>query len=145
MHEVRFAVKVDHLQMGEIEKRCFRHPWSVKAFDEFAENGGVILVAGAPGTVLGHILVSFAADEGAIAKLGVDPSVWRQGVASALFRQLEKEAAKRGVTKLFLEVRVSNAGAIALYEKTGFKAVGRRRGFYQDPLEDAIVYRKDLV
>lgn len=145
MREIRIAGKADYPRMALIETRCFRHPWSEKAIAEYAESGGMILVACENGAVQGHILTTFVLDEGDIGRVATDPDFRRQGVASELFTALEEEAAKRGVKKLFLEVRVSNAGAVALYEKEGFTAVGRRKGFYRDPLEDALLYRKDLV
>lgn len=145
MNEIRQADAADYPRMAAIEQRCFRNPWSATAFAEFAEHGGVILIHGEQGVVRGYILTSFVLDEGNIAKVAVDPDAQRRGVATQLFAELEKEAAKRQVTKLFLEVRVTNAGAIALYEKTGFVPIGIRKEFYRNPTEDAQMYRKDLI
>ena len=80
-----------------------------------------------------------AADEGAIANVAVSPQCRRQGCADALLTRLLQVAWQRGLARVTLEVRVSNAAAIALYEKHGFAAVGVRPRFYRTPTEDAAI------
>ena len=69
----------------------------------------------------------------------VDMEYRRRHIAEALVAEMQKEAAKRGTRSIFLEVRCSNTGAIALYQKMGFSICGTRRGFYEKPKEDAYV------
>jgi ribosomal-protein-alanine N-acetyltransferase len=86
-----------------------------------------------------------AGDEGEIADLAVAPSARRRGVGGALLDRVVRDAAASGVGALYLEVRESNAGAIALYRSRGFGAVGRRRGYYRHPSEDALVLRREIA
>lgn len=145
MPEVRFARQEDFPVLAALEKRCFSDPWSRDAFARFAEADGVILVAEEGGETAGYITLLSAADEGEIANLATAPSARRRGVAGCLLRAGEEEMKKRGVRTLYLEVRVSNEGAVALYEKNGFAPAGRRKGFYRFPTEDALIYRKELL
>jgi [ribosomal protein S18]-alanine N-acetyltransferase len=77
--------------------------------------------------------------------LAIDPQFQRQGLGLALLHSLLGSARQRGLEWATLEVRVSNAGAIALYERFGFEAVGERKRYYQDPEENALIlWRKGL-
>ena len=75
--------------------------------------------------------------------IAVHPDFRRQGVARALILALTEELKKRGSHCLTLEVRASNAPAIALYEKLGFSQAGLRKNYYRDPKEDALILRKE--
>jgi len=88
---------------------------------------------------VGYIGAYFAADEAEITNVAVDMEYRRRHIAEALVAEMQKEAAKRGTRSIFLEVRCSNTGAIALYQKMGFSICGTRRGFYEKPKEDAYV------
>ena len=145
MNRITYACPEDFPRLAELEKLCFSQPWSEEAFLSFAANGGVLTVSRENGSVSGYLGAVFAADEGEIANVAVAPEARRRGIASRLLDDLEEKARPRGVKTLYLDVRVSNAGAIALYEKKGFYRVGLRKGFYRSPGEDAFVYRKDLV
>ena len=85
------------------------------------------------------------APEGELLRIGVHPAHRRRGVGGALMRCFLNEAAKRGCTEIFLEVRADNEGAIALYHMLGFEQVGIRRRFYRAPIEDALVMIKRLI
>ena len=143
MVEVKHASREDLPRLAGIESLCFSRPWSEEAFFAFSDHGGVILTATEDGAVTGHVTAAFVLDEGEILNLAVLPDKRRHGTGTALIAALEREAASRGAKRLFLEVRASNAGAIALYEKAGFYPVGRRKDFYEAPREDALLYRKD--
>ena len=145
MNEIDFARPRDFIRIAELEKQCFSRPWSEEAIASFRENGGVLRLFREDGAILGYLGAFFAADEGEIANLAVAPEARRRGIASRLLDALEEDARSRNVKALFLDVRASNAGAVALYEKKGFYRVGLRKGFYQDPKEDALLYRKDLA
>lgn len=82
-----------------------------------------------------------AAGAASLDTLTVAPAFRRQGVARALLQAALQSLCAEGAVFCFLEVRESNAPAIALYKSLGFTAVGRRRGFYQNPSEDALVMR----
>jgi ribosomal-protein-alanine N-acetyltransferase len=78
-----------------------------------------------------------AMDEGEITNVAVATSARRNGIGKALIRELTEKAARRGISRIVLEVRVGNRPAIALYERMGFRRIGTRKGFYDFPKEDA--------
>ena len=133
-------------QLLEIEKECFSVPWTKAMLRAQMEpETHVFLTAVTPkGEVLGYIGLMFVLDEGYISNVAVVPGVRRQGVAEALIRALTVRAKEKQLSFLTLEVRESNTPAIALYDKCGFAAVGRRKNYYEKPTEDAILMTKLL-
>jgi len=102
------------------------------------------LVAEAAGErIVGYIVALDAADEGEILNLAVSPATRRTGLGRALVHEMLEALSDRGVRKVYLEVRESNAPARALYAAHGFKEAGRRKQYYRRPVEDAIVLRLD--
>ena len=91
--------------------------------------------------VAGYAIAHHAADEGEILNLGVAPAHQRRGVGRVLVEHLLTLLAERGVDAVFLEVRESNAAARRLYQRLGFREVGRRPGYYRRPVEDAVILR----
>ena len=87
----------------------------------------------------GYIGMYLSLGEGEITNVAVAPEFRRRGIADALLTEIKREAAECGVTSLVLEVRVSNQNAICLYEKHGFVSCGVRKGFYEQPKEDAFL------
>ena len=131
----------DHIPpIAALERACFSHPWSEDALrDELWNDSAVVVVAeGEDGTVLGYAGLQTVLDEGYINNVAVDPRFRRQGVAGQLVEAFLRFGAAR-LAFLTLEVRASNAPAIALYEKYGFAQAGRRRDYYDDPREDALL------
>ena len=96
------------------------------------------------GEVLGYIGSQSVLPEADVMNLAVAPKGRRQGIARALLTELIRLLHKDGVESLFLEVRVSNEPAIALYRSFGFVQVGRRPKYYVNPMEDALILRKEL-
>jgi ribosomal-protein-alanine N-acetyltransferase len=90
---------------------------------------------------LGYVVAWFAAGQGEIANLAVDPDVRGRGLGSALLDAALEEARRQHTEEVFLEVRDSNARARQLYESRGFVEVGRRRKYYRRPVEDAVILR----
>ena len=97
----------------------------------------IFLVAEESGVIQGYIGMYLAADEGEITNVAVNPACRRRGIGEGLLTEMKKRAADHKIARIVLEVRVSNEGAIRLYEKQGFSSVGIRRGFYEFPREDA--------
>jgi ribosomal-protein-alanine N-acetyltransferase len=87
--------------------------------------------------VAGYIGMYLAMDEGEITNVAVAASARKRGIGKALIRELVEKAARRGISRIVLEVRVGNRPAIALYEQMGFRRIGTRKGFYDFPKEDA--------
>lgn len=127
-------------QIAALEKACFSHPWSEAMLqNELWNDSAVILAAvGEDGTVLGYAGLQTVLDEGYINNVAVSPAFRRQGVAGELLAAFIRFGAAK-LAFLTLEVRASNAPAIALYEKYGFQEAGRRKNYYDDPKEDAIL------
>ena len=103
----------------------------------------MFLVAEQQGKVAGYVVALDAADEGEILNLAVAEGGRRRGLGRALVEAIIAALSERGVRQVYLEVRESNAAARALYAGFGFKDVGRRKGYYRRPVEDAIVLRLD--
>lgn len=129
--------------LAELERQCFSKPWSQKALlDEVENPSACFLVAVADGRVAGYGGMHCVCGQCYLANLAVSPEYRRQGIGAALLAALEKEARSRGGEFLSLEVRPSNCQAIGLYTKLGFEEAGRRRDFYRDPREDALILTK---
>ena len=103
------------------------------------------LVADDGGRVAGYAGLLSAARQGDVLTLAVAPGRWGTGIGSALLEALLAEAARRGCTEVFLEVRTDNARAQGLYRRHGFTEMGIRRGYYQPSGGDALVMRRDLA
>lgn len=124
----------------EMEKRCFPDPWSRQSMeDQVGMEAGINLAAVEDGRLAGYIGAHYILDEGYIDNLAVDPSRRRQGVASRLLDSLEAIAREKSLRFLTLEVREGNLPAQALYARKGYVPVGKRRGYYLHPSEDAIL------
>jgi ribosomal-protein-alanine N-acetyltransferase len=138
------SMDTDHLDdLAELESLAFSRPWSYDALAEELQNPlAVFYVAEDVDTerALGYIGMHHILDEGSIANIVVHPGYRRRGVGSRLIDQVIEYAKKHNITRLTLEVRVSNTPAISLYESMGFKKDGIRKGFYDSPKEDAAIY-----
>ena len=132
-------------QIAELEKLCFSDPWSEKSIEtELSCRLSVWLVALEGEQVVGYVGSQTVIDESDMMNIAVHPDFRRRGIAEALVADLEAALRQRGSRALTLEVRDSNASAIALYEKLGFSQVGLRKNYYRNPKEDARILRKEL-
>ena len=132
-------------QIAELEKLCFSDPWSEKSIEtELSCRLSVWLVALEGEQVVGYVGSQTVIDESDMMNIAVHPDFRRRGIAEALVADLEAALRQRGSRALTLEVRDSNAPAIALYEKLGFAQVGLRKNYYRNPKEDARILRKEL-
>ncbi len=112
--------------------------WPLEEYEKLIKTG-LVLVAERTGRVCGFVCANTLAGEWEIENMVVEVRSLRQGIADRLMRALIEQAEK-GVARVLLEVRESNQPARRLYEKHGFREVGRRRNYYNHPLEDAILY-----
>lgn len=136
------SVSPDRLdQLAEIEKICFSDPWSRQLLAGLLEmeNARTIAAVDGAGAVLGYASLQTVLDEGYINNLAVLPEYRRQGIASALLERFRHLGEADKLAFLTLEVRASNAPAIALYAKHGYVQAGRRKNYYAHPKEDAIL------
>ena len=127
-------------EIAALETKCFAMPWSREDFwretkNELAEyvvgemNGKIVAYAGA--------WVSF--NQAEVMHVAVEPELRGQGIGTLIFGALIEAVKKRGAKSVTLEVRPSNTPAIKLYESFGLKSVGRRKGYYLDNGEDALI------
>ncbi len=139
------TMKSSHVaQIAELEKICFSDPWSEKSIASELENKLAFwLVAVEGDRVAGYIGSQTVIDETDMMNVAVHPDFRRKGIAEALVNALVEHLKTMGSRCLTLEVRASNAPAIALYEKLGFREIGRRKNYYRNPREDALILRKE--
>jgi len=128
----------------EIERRSYPTPWSRSMFaGELAKPVSICLGAFDGEQLVGYMIISRYVDAWHVMNVAVDPAHRRRGIATLLLDRLfesTNDGTRRGYT---LEVRVSNIGAIKLYEEAGFRARGVRRGYYTDNREDALIMWRD--
>ncbi len=121
-----------------IERQCFPTPWSLAMFVlELSKPAGVCLALEEDGALAGYLVCSRYEEVWHLMNVSVDPARRRRGHAVAMIEELLGRLGDDA--QLTLEVRPSNDGAIALYERYGFLAAGRRRSYYHDNGEDAII------
>lgn len=130
-----------------IERASFSMPWSRGAFLYEIEQNRVARchVVRDDGRLVGYICVWEVADEMHITNIAVHPDERRRGIGRSLLGSILEEARRRATRAVVLEVRPSNSEARALYEAFGFRVVGRRRGYYYDTGEDALVMEVALA
>lgn len=126
----------------DIENYSFSHPWTKEGIIEAKNNRTKFYVFEKSGEVLGYVGISVILDEGYITNIAVLPKYRGNGIGKALMKKLDDLARLEKLSFISLEVRVSNQNAISLYEKFGYKTEGVRKGFYDDPKEDALIMTK---
>lgn len=131
-------------QVAALEKECFSDPWSQRSVASELENPLALwLVWEEDGKVLGYVGSQTVLDETDMMNVAVSAQTRRRGIAQALVEALVIQLKQQGSRCLTLEVRASNAPAICLYEKLGFRQVGRRPNYYSHPKEDGLILRKE--
>ena len=144
--ELRRLEMRDLDRIEEVERESYPTPWSRSMFaGELAKPSSICLGAfdTEDGALVGYLIISRYVDAWHVMNVAVSPAERRRGIAQHLLERLFELTAndrRRGYT---LEVRVSNANAIRLYERLGFQARGLRRGYYTDNREDALIMWKD--
>jgi ribosomal-protein-alanine N-acetyltransferase len=142
--EIRPLGLSDLSSIDAIEQRAYRTPWSRSMFaSELAKASSICLGAWEEERLVGYIVNSRYVDAWHVMNVAVDPDYQRRGIATRLLErlfELTRDDQRRGYT---LEVRVSNADAISLYENLGFVRQGIRRAYYTDNREDALIMWRD--
>jgi [ribosomal protein S18]-alanine N-acetyltransferase len=138
------ATSADLAEVVAMERVCYPDPWPASAFAALPDNPRVYFAVarGLVGRVIGYVVGWYVADEGELANIAVAPDDRRQGTGRALLDAMLADAVARGTRELYLEVRESNAAARRLYHSLEFEEVGRRKGYYRSPVEDALILRK---
>jgi ribosomal-protein-alanine N-acetyltransferase len=145
--------------LAALERSCFSSAWGedqyrllLRQLEKARQAGGApppMAVWGIHGPEKGlvayiHLGVYNSVGELEVFNIAVNAALRRQGLGGALLRHALAWAGRQGFTSVFLEVREGNVAAIALYRSCGFAPVGRRKGYYADTGEDALVMRRDL-
>ncbi|GAC1614968.1 MAG: ribosomal protein S18-alanine N-acetyltransferase [Gemmatimonadaceae bacterium] len=138
----------DVVRIGEIERASFGDPWtddSLRSLISAPRVWFMVATIAGPPHLLGYLVAWFAADEGEITNLAVDPRYRDRRIGGQLLDAALAAALKRGAVTMYLEVRESNIPAQRLYASRGFEVTARRRRYYQSPVEDALVLRRTLA
>jgi ribosomal-protein-alanine N-acetyltransferase len=133
-------------QMAEIEIECFSVPWSREALLEELDNPNAhyVVCCDSEGSVVGYIGSRIVLDEADITNVAVRPPYRRRGIAARLVSMMLEQMAAKGVVSVLLEVRESNLPAQNCYAQAGFTVVGRRKNYYENNGEDALIMWKYL-
>jgi [ribosomal protein S18]-alanine N-acetyltransferase len=142
--ESEAGVRVRRLTYGDlpsvlsIERRSFPTPWSLAMFVlELSKPSGICLAAATEDGLTGYLVCSRYADVWHLMNVAVTPEARRQGIATMMMQRLFEQAGEDA--RFTLEVRTSNDEAIAMYRRFGFRPAGRRRRYYHDNGEDALI------
>ena len=124
-----------------MEQQCFSVPWTRDQLAAQMSDSMYIFLAAEDesGRAVGYVGLMYVLDEGYISNVAVSPSRRREGIADMLLTELYARAKAKKLSFLTLEVRESNAPAQSLYKKHGYTEVGRRKGYYSLPKEDAVL------
>lgn len=145
--KIRPMTRSDIESVMEIECKCFAVPWSKASFeDELTHNSRAIyLVADCGERVVGYAGMWRVLDEAHITNIAVHPEFQRRKIGCALVEGLIDKAKGEHIRHMTLEVRESNHAAQNLYRKYGFKAAGKRKNYYSDNQEDAIIMWNTII
>ncbi|MFY9233446.1 MAG: ribosomal protein S18-alanine N-acetyltransferase [Fimbriimonadaceae bacterium] len=139
---IRFEPLAEHHlpAIVEIEKATNTAPWSERSFRHEISNPHAVFIAGvSEGKVVGYGGIWLVVDEAHVTTIAIEESLRRQGAGRKLMVELLRAAQEKGLSCSTLEVRASNEAAIKLYETLGYVQTARRRSYYPDNREDAIV------
>jgi ribosomal-protein-alanine N-acetyltransferase len=142
MLTIRAATFYDLPDIAAIERESFNPPWSEDSLKSaMTGEHSAVLVADESGWIVGFAVASIAEPEAELLQIAVSSASRARGIATEMLEWTIEKLRRRGAMNIFLEVRESNAAAIALYDKLGFARIGLRRGYYEKPVEDAIIMR----
>ena len=138
--EIRRMTPSDATAVEEIEALCFPDNWDRKSVLSYVTgDGGIAYVAVESGKVVAYVLGRLIAPEGEIYRIAVLPDYRQRGIGYRLLSYAMKTERGRGLECAFLEVREGNVAARALYRAFGFTECGKRKNYYKEPAEDAVV------
>jgi len=143
--EIRKMRAADLSTVMQIELVTFTMPWSEATFRGLLRRtDSDLFIADMAGAVVGYAVFWSVTDQGELGNVAVAEAHRGRGIGGKLVEAVLERASERGVREVFLEVRRSNAGAQNLYRTFGFFEVGKRKNYYLEPVEDALVMRKVL-
>ena len=128
-------------EIAKLESVIFDDAWSEASLQETLQydyNNALVREAG--DAVTGYAIYSVIADTAELLRIAVDPEHRGQGIASSIMEEMLGKLDDSSADRIMLEVRSKNEGAIALYEKFGFKNIAARKDYYSNPVDDALIY-----
>lgn len=141
------ATAADLAEVIALERACYGDPWPASAFASLPDNSRVFFAVARQdvrGPLVGYVVAWYVMDEGELANLAVSHGARKQGIGRALLDSVLEDAKSRDSLQIYLEVRESNSAARELYGSRRFEEVGRRKGYYRSPTEDALILRRTL-
>lgn len=129
----------DIFAVVQIENQLFSQPWSKQAFLESMEEDTLFVVAVEQHEIVGYCGMYCSFGEGEITNVAVKPGNQNRGIGGRMLQYLLAQARQRNISRIILEVRVSNKNAIHLYKKLGFQNCGIRKNLYEMPKEDGMI------
>ncbi len=145
--QIRSATTADLREVVAIERLAFGDPWTRGMFAWHLDSGSAdmfLIAFNDANAVAGYAIARVVGAESELFNIAVHPASRRMGTGAMLLDAVIQGCLSDGADQLWLEVRASNAAAIALYASRGFTAVARRKGYYNFPREDALVLRAEL-
>lgn len=147
MEKISFSAmkESDMEEVLDIENASFSLPWSRRMFtDDISKDSACFIVARLDKKIVGYGGFWHVLDEAHLGNIAVHPEYRRRGIGEGILKELVEEAKSKGANLMTLEVRECNIAGRALYEKSGFRLIAIRKGYYSDNGEDAYVYMKDI-
>lgn len=128
----------------ELEKACFDEPWTKESIrNQLSAENCVRVLYEESDIAVGYAFGTIIPDEGELYRIAVSPEKRGNGIGKRLLLEFVEKCHEKGAVKLFLEVRSKNVPARRLYEKTGFKEISVRKGYYGD--DDAVIYSLEII
>ena len=140
------ATSSDLPEVTALERACYGDPWPASAFASLPGNARVFFTVARDGRghLAGYVVAWYVMDEGELANLAVAPESRGRGIGRALLAAMLGDASSRKTSQIYLEVRESNVAARSLYASQKFEEIGRRKRYYRNPNEDALILRRML-
>ena len=142
LYRIRLVERADLASIAALEERCFSDPWPASAFTGLL--GSLSLTVMNDSELVGYVFARVRSTEGEILNVAVHPEHRERGLGMRLVAESMDRCRRAGAESIFLEVRESNRPAIGLYGKMGFRTLDRRRRFYRNPTENALILGRDL-
>lgn len=140
-YKIRLATENDVDSLAALEVLCFSSPWSLEAFQQDIVMNPLsrYYIVEKDGQAIAYGGMWLIPPEGHITNLAVHPDQRKKGIGKLLLHDMLEQSEREGITCHTLEVRVSNIAALALYHSFGFLECGRRKNYYEDTNEDALI------
>jgi len=145
---VRHMTSADIPLVHDMAQQCFTTPWQTESFEyEISNRDAVLQVAEIDNKPAGYVCIRTILDVTHIMDIAVSPELRRAGIGTRLLQSALQQvrSMQRDLKIITLEVRESNIAAVRLYEKFGFKEIGRRKDYYKKPTEDALIMELDTT